>query len=326
MFDPETLRTFISVAETGSFSKAAERLCKTTATTSYRIKLLEENTGVGLFFRTTRSVSLTAAGSHLLSQAKDWLAWLDSMPDELRQVNDGVERQVNIVVNNLLYSPQAVASLLSWLNARYPFTQFHFSRQIYMGVWDSLLYEGFSLAIGVTGTEPLANTFMLDPLGSVQWRFVMSADHPLAHVSGPLTEAQLRRFPAINIEDSARTLTKRVAWRLPGQKEIIVPDMETKIAAHLAGVGIGFVPQPLCQTLIDKNELVSCTIPTMRPPSPLSLAWHKFGGGKAVEDIVKLFTQRQPEIAGFFIHFQHGTLLKIKPLCELARKIAQRMI
>ncbi|WP_353615260.1 LysR substrate-binding domain-containing protein, partial [Salmonella enterica] len=101
------------------------------------------------------------------------------------------------------------ASLLSWLNARYPFTQFHFSRQIYMGVWDSLLYEGFSLAIGVTGTEPLANTFMLDPLGSVQWRFVMSADHPLAHVSGPLTEAQLRRFPAINIEDSARTLTKR---------------------------------------------------------------------------------------------------------------------
>ncbi|STF44390.1 LysR family transcriptional regulator [Escherichia coli] len=60
MFDPETLRTFIAVAETGSFSKAAERLCKTTATISYRIKLLEENTGVALFFRTTRSVTLTS--------------------------------------------------------------------------------------------------------------------------------------------------------------------------------------------------------------------------------------------------------------------------
>ncbi len=56
----------------------------------------------------------------------------------------------------------------------------------------------------------------------------MAADHPLANVEEPLTEAQLRRFPAVNIEDSARTLTKRVAWRLPGQKEIIVPDMETK--------------------------------------------------------------------------------------------------
>ena len=299
MFDPETLRTFIAVAETGSFSKAAERLCKTTATISYRIKLLEENTGVALFFRTTRSVTLTAAGEHLLSQARDWLSWLESMPSELQQVNDGVERQVNIVINNLLYTPQAVAQLLAWLNERYPFTQFHISRQIYMGVWDSLLYEGFSLAIGVTGTEALANTFSLDPLGSVQWRFVMAADHPLANDEEPLTEAQLRRFPAVNIEDSARTLTKRVAWRLPGQKEIIVPDMETKIAAHLAGVGIGFLPKSLCQSMIDNQQLVSRVIPTMRPPSPLSLAWRKFGSGKAVEDIVTLFTQRRPEISGF---------------------------
>ncbi|MBW9312571.1 hypothetical protein FA041_04505 [Escherichia coli] len=38
---------------------------------------------------------------------------------------------------------RAVAQLLAWLNERYPFTQFHISRQIYMGVWDSLLYEGF---------------------------------------------------------------------------------------------------------------------------------------------------------------------------------------
>lgn len=299
MFDPETLRTFIAVAETGSFSKAAERLCKTTATISYRIKLLEENTGVALFFRTTRSVTLTAAGEHLLSQARDWLSWLESMPSELQQVNDGVERQVNIVINNLLYNPQAVAQLLAWLNERYPFTQFHISRQIYMGVWDSLLYEGFSLAIGVTRTEALANTFSLDPLGSVQWRFVMAADHPLANVEEPLTEAQLRRFPAVNIEDSARTLTKRVAWRLPGQKEIIVPDMETKIAAHLAGVGIGFLPKSLCQSMIDNQQLVSRVIPTMRPPSPLSRAWRKFGSGKAVEDIVTLFTQRRPEISGF---------------------------
>lgn len=206
---------------------------------------------------------------------------------------------MNIVINNLLYNPQAVAQLLAWLNERYPFTQFHISRQIYMGVWDSLLYEGFSLAIGVTGTEALANTFSLDPLGSVQWRFVIAADHPLANVEEPLTEAQLRRFPAVNIEDSARTLTKRVAWRLPGQKEIIVPDMETKIAAHLAGVGIGFLPKSLCQSMIDNQQLVSRVIPTMRPPSPLSLAWRKFGSGKAVEDIVTLFTQRRPEISGF---------------------------
>lgn len=83
---------------------------------------------------------------------------------------------VNIVINNLLYNPVPLP-LLAWLNERYPFTQFHISRQIYMGVWDSLLYEGFSLAIGVTGTEALANTFSLDPLdrcnGALSWRRII---------------------------------------------------------------------------------------------------------------------------------------------------------
>ncbi|MBW9309177.1 LysR family transcriptional regulator [Escherichia coli] len=51
--------------------------------------------------------------------------------------------------------------------------------------------------------------------------------------------------------------------------------------------------------MIDNQQLVSRVIPTMRPPSPLSLAWRKFGSGKAVEDIVTLFTQRRPEISGF---------------------------
>ncbi|MFV2388819.1 HTH-type transcriptional activator AllS, partial [Escherichia coli] len=77
----------------------------------------------------------------------------------------------------------------------------------------------------------------------LQWRCFMAADHALANFDYPLTEAQLLRFTAVNIEDSARSLTKRVAWRLPGQIEIIVPDMETKLAAHLAGVGIGFLPK-----------------------------------------------------------------------------------
>jgi len=180
MPDLDTLRTFLCVAETGSFSKAAVRLCKTTATISYRIQLLEESTGVALFARTTRSVSLTPAGAHLLAQAREWLGWMDSMPGELQQINDGIERQINIVINNLLYSPQAVAALLAWLVERYPFTHFHFSRQIYMGVWDSLLHDDFSLAIGVTGTEPLAETIELAPLGEVEWLFVMAPHHPLA--------------------------------------------------------------------------------------------------------------------------------------------------
>ena len=87
-----------------------------------------------------------------------------------------------------------------------------------MGVWDTLLHDDFSPAIGVTGTEPLAENMAVYPLGEVTRLFVMSPHHPLSQQTDPLSEAQLRRYPAVNIEDSARRLTKRVARRLPGQK------------------------------------------------------------------------------------------------------------
>lgn len=299
MFDQETLRTFIRVAETRSFSKAAESLHKTPAAISYRIKMLEENLGTLLFLRTTRTVTLTPAGNHLLERCHEWLSWIDAMPDELTQINDGVERQVNLVVNNLLYNAAAAARLLSWLNQRFPFTQFQLSRQVYMGVWDSMLYGDFHLAIGVTGSESLSNSISLLPFGDISWVFVITPDHPLAAKGGALSEAQLRAYPAINIEDTSRNLTKRVAWLLPGQKEIKVPDMQTKLECHLDGLGVGFLPKNLCQPYIERGMLVTREVENRRQPSPLSLAWSKERSGKAVREIVSLFRHGDERISGF---------------------------
>lgn len=299
MLDHETLRTFLMVAECNSFSNAAEKLHKTTATISYRIKLLEENVGVPLFLRTTRSVLLTPAGAHLVERSKEWLSWLEAMPGELRQVHDGVERQVNIVVNNLLYDPRAIAQLLSVLVKAFPLTQFTFARQIYMGVWDTILHDNYSLAIGVSGRETLSESIAIHPLGEVEWLFVIAPEHPLNAVDGPLTENLLRQYPVINIEDSARHLTKRVAWRLPGQRQIQVADLSTKLAAHLAGVGIGFLPKAMCQPWLEDGKLVAHTVPFMRAPSSLCLAWPKYRSGKAVEFIIDLFHRQAPEVAMF---------------------------
>ena len=103
MLDLEMMRSFIQVAEMKSFSKAASNLHKTSATISYRIKMLEESVGAQLFHRTTRTVELTAAGEHLLEQCREWIVWLENMPKELQQINDGIEPSVNITINNLLY-------------------------------------------------------------------------------------------------------------------------------------------------------------------------------------------------------------------------------
>ena len=65
MFDPETLRTFIAVAETGSFSKAAKLLFLTQPTVSAHISSLEKELDSRLFVRNTKEVKLSEEGKQL---------------------------------------------------------------------------------------------------------------------------------------------------------------------------------------------------------------------------------------------------------------------
>lgn len=60
--DLQTLRFFVAAAETGSFSAAAESMHYAQSNLSSRIKLLEDELGEALFYRSKRGVSLTAKG------------------------------------------------------------------------------------------------------------------------------------------------------------------------------------------------------------------------------------------------------------------------
>ena len=68
--DTQHLQAFVAIAETGSFSAAAERLHLTQPAISKRIALLEEQLKASLFDRIGRQVALTQAGQVLLSKAK----------------------------------------------------------------------------------------------------------------------------------------------------------------------------------------------------------------------------------------------------------------
>lgn len=62
------LRSFIVVAQTGSFTKAAARLGVSTSALSHAMRKLETQLKIKLFNRTTRSVSTTEAGEQLFQQ------------------------------------------------------------------------------------------------------------------------------------------------------------------------------------------------------------------------------------------------------------------
>lgn len=66
----ERLKFFLTVAETGSFSEAAERLYTTQSAVSKQVIALEKELGVSLFDRSRRRVVLTEAGQIVLSYAR----------------------------------------------------------------------------------------------------------------------------------------------------------------------------------------------------------------------------------------------------------------
>lgn len=69
--DTEHLRTFLEVARTRHFGKAAENLFVTQSAVSARIKLLESTLGTELFTRKRNNLQLTAQGKRLLSHAEN---------------------------------------------------------------------------------------------------------------------------------------------------------------------------------------------------------------------------------------------------------------
>ena len=79
MYNPQ-LKTFFTVIESGSFSKAAAELYLTPSAVLHQIRALEKDLGVELFLRTSKGVTLTPAGEYLEAHGHSFIR----MGDELR--------------------------------------------------------------------------------------------------------------------------------------------------------------------------------------------------------------------------------------------------
>ncbi|WP_111495335.1 LysR family transcriptional regulator [Marinobacter bohaiensis] len=70
LLESDVLRSFVAIAETASFSRAARQVFRTTSAVSMQIKRLEETLGQKLFVREARRVSLTPEGETLLRYSR----------------------------------------------------------------------------------------------------------------------------------------------------------------------------------------------------------------------------------------------------------------
>src|SRR5258708_32206703 len=93
MFDLELLRSFVSVVDSGGFTRAGERVHRTQSTVSQQIKRLEDDVGQPLLNRSGKDVTPTEDGERLLSYARRLLSLAEEARDVVtRPGNEGAGR------------------------------------------------------------------------------------------------------------------------------------------------------------------------------------------------------------------------------------------
>ena len=83
------LRYVIALAEKQNFSKAADELFITQPTLSQQIKKLEDNLGIQIFYRTTKTVTLTQDGKEFVDKARTVMKYYEELEAWTRQRSSG---------------------------------------------------------------------------------------------------------------------------------------------------------------------------------------------------------------------------------------------
>ena len=95
MLNP-SIKTFIKVADCGSFSAASEQLYISKVSVMNQINALEAHIGVPLFERTHQGVFLSAAGQALYKSAEKMLRLSENAIYEARQLGGAISKTIRI--------------------------------------------------------------------------------------------------------------------------------------------------------------------------------------------------------------------------------------
>jgi DNA-binding transcriptional LysR family regulator len=192
--DLANLNAFIAIAETGSFSEAAERLHLTQPAVSKRIAGLELQLDVRLFDRLGREVNLTEAGRALLPRAYQILGVLDDTRRALTNLNGEVSGRLTLATSHHI-GLHRLPPLLRAFTRSYPQVALDIQFLDSEVAYEEILHGRAELAVitlAPESREPVhAAAVWDDPLD-----FVAAPEHPLAR-NGAVTLADVARHPAV---------------------------------------------------------------------------------------------------------------------------------
>jgi DNA-binding transcriptional LysR family regulator len=166
----DLLRTFVTVAESGSFTSAGEILCRTQSAVSQQVRRLEDIVGKSLFSRTSRAVTLNGDGEAFLAHAYAIIALNDAVLRHMKA--PPVEGRLRLGVAED-FIPRQLPLLLSRFVKTYPQVQLDLMTGLSTMLVETLNSGGLDLVIAKRDAQPQA--------GRVIWReklvWIASPEH-----------------------------------------------------------------------------------------------------------------------------------------------------
>ena len=269
--DIAALRAFIAVAETDSFSLAAERLFLTQPAVSKRIAGLESELDTRLFDRIGRTVTLTESGRALLPRAQRILVELEDSARAIANLSGKIH-------GTLRFGTSHHIGLHRLPPALQQFTRSNPQVRLDIRFMDSEAachaVEQGELELGIVTLPPrpsaslATRTIWSDPLG-----IVVSPDHPLASRRG-IRLGDLAQHPAIL--PAPTTYTRQIAEQafreLGLTLDVALSTNYLETIRMMASVGLGWTVLP--RSMSDPS-LATLKIGEIRIERTLGIVYHR---------------------------------------------------
>ena len=270
MIDTPTLSAFMGVAETGSFSAAAERLYITQPAISKRIALLEQQLGARLFDRVGRQIQLTEAGRSLLPRARQVLMDVEDMARAIHDLSGSVTGKLRIGTSHHI-GLHRLPPVLRQFSRDYPQVELDIHFIDSEEAWEGVLHG--ELEMGVVTLPPQQDERLQS---DVIWRdplvFMCAPEHPLAKVDN-ITLETLTGYSAIL--PSPVTFTRRIVESLFEEQALTLNiSMSTNYleTIHMmASIGLGWSVLPA--TMVDRG-MIQLPVNVPLPERQLGVVTH----------------------------------------------------
>lgn len=257
----DQLRTFVAVAERGSFRAGAASLSRAQSAVSHAIANLEYKLQLKLFDRSTHRPVMTAEGLGLLSDARDILLRVDAMRARARGIGDGLELELTLTLDTLFPLP-AVGNALCKMRVEHPSVAIRLASEPLGGPIAALLEKRCNLAI-LVGEEFRDPHIAVEAIGAIRHVAVVSADHPLATLGKGAACASVLADHMQIVQSDSSSLSEGKTFGVISNRICHVTTQDAKHAMILAGLGWGRLPYWQIKRDLHEGRLVKLPTKTL---------------------------------------------------------------